>query len=71
LKKTTKYAPSNMLMDISGKDHTRIFKSIIFYRIDEVEGLNVLKNIGVTYVTKHQVTLIMCTQQVLGFHFFV
>jgi hypothetical protein len=52
LKKATKYASFKMLMDISGKDHTWIFKSIMLYMIDEVEGRSVLRNGGVTYVTK-------------------
>jgi hypothetical protein len=50
LKKASKYASLKMLMDISGKDHTGIFKSIMFYKIDEAEGLNFLRNGGVTYV---------------------
>ncbi len=41
-----------MLMDMGGKDRARIFKSIMFYKIDEVEGLNFLRNEGVTYVTE-------------------
>ncbi len=40
LKKATEYAPLRMLLDISGKDLVGIFKSIMFYRIDEAEGLN-------------------------------
>jgi hypothetical protein len=52
LKKATEYASSKMSMDIIGKDHARIFKSIMFYRIDEAEGLNFLKNRRVTYVIK-------------------
>jgi hypothetical protein len=36
LKKAAKYASPKMLMDISGKDHARIFKSIMFYRTNEV-----------------------------------
>jgi hypothetical protein len=59
LKKATKYASSNMLMDISGKDHTQIFKSIMFYKMDEAEGLNFLKNGGVTCVTRQKVTPIV------------
>jgi len=59
LKKTTKYASPKMLMDISGKDHARIFKSIMFYRIDEVEGLNFFKNGRVTYVTGQKFTIIV------------
>jgi hypothetical protein len=51
LKKATKYASLNMLMDISGKNFTRIYKSIMFYKIKKVEGLNFLRDGGVTYVT--------------------
>jgi hypothetical protein len=36
LKKAAKYASLRMLMDISGKDLVRIFKSIMFYRIDKL-----------------------------------
>jgi len=57
-------------MDISGKDHTWIFKSIMFYMIDEAKGLIFLRNEGVTYVTEQKVTLIVWTQWVLGFRFF-
>jgi hypothetical protein len=46
-------------MDISGKDHAWIFKSIMFYKIDEVEGFNFSRNGGVTYVTQQKITLIM------------
>jgi hypothetical protein len=52
LKKVIEYASLKMLMDISGKDHAWIFKSIMSYKIDEVEGLSFLRNGGVTYVTK-------------------
>jgi len=50
LKKASKYASLKMLMDISGKDHAGIFKFIMFYKIDEAEGLNFLRTGGVTYV---------------------
>jgi hypothetical protein len=50
LKKATKYASLNMLMDISGKNLTRIYKSVMFYKIKKVEGLNFLRNGRVTYV---------------------
>jgi hypothetical protein len=50
LKKATKYASLNMLMDISGKNLTRIYKSVMFYKIKKVEGLNFLRNGKVTYV---------------------
>jgi hypothetical protein len=39
-------------MDISGKDHVGIFKSIMFYKIDDAEGFGFLKNGGVTYKTE-------------------
>ncbi len=52
LKKAIKYASSKMLLDISGKDHARIFKSIMFYMIDDAEGFGFLKNGGVTYKTE-------------------
>jgi hypothetical protein len=39
-------------MDINGKNLVGIFKSIMFYKIDEAEGLNFLRNGGVTYVTE-------------------
>jgi hypothetical protein len=52
LKKVTKYASLKMLMDISGKDHARIFKTIMFYKNDEAEGLSFLRNGGVTYLTR-------------------
>jgi hypothetical protein len=56
LKKATKYASSKMLMDIN---QVGIFKFIMFYKIDEVEGFSFLRNRGVTYVTKQHVTLIV------------
>jgi hypothetical protein len=40
LKRATEYASLRMLMDISGKDLVGIFKFIMFYKIDEVEGLS-------------------------------
>jgi len=52
LKKVTKYASLKMLMDISGKNLTRIYKSIMFYKIKKVESLNFLRNGGVTYVAR-------------------
>jgi hypothetical protein len=48
-----------MLMDIN---QVGIFKFIMFYKIDEVKGFSFLRNGGVTYVTKQQVTLIVWTQ---------
>ncbi len=57
-------------MDINGKDQVGIFKFIMFYKIDEDQGFSFLRNRGVTYMTKQQVTLIVWTQQVLGFHLF-
>jgi hypothetical protein len=56
-KKVVGYASSNMLMNINGKDHAGTFKSIMT-GLNEVEGLNFLKNIGVTYVTRQKVILI-------------
>jgi hypothetical protein len=50
LKKAIRYASSKMLMGISGKNHTRIYKSIMFYRTKKVKGLNFLRKGGVTYV---------------------
>jgi hypothetical protein len=52
LKQATKYASLRTLMDINGKNITGIFKFIMFYKIDEAEGLNFLRNGGVTYVTE-------------------
>jgi hypothetical protein len=51
LKKAAQYASLKMLMGISGKDPTRIYKSIMFYRIEEADGLNKLRNGRVTHVT--------------------
>jgi hypothetical protein len=59
LKKVVKYASLKMLMDISGKDHAGICESIMFYKIDEAEGLNFLRKGGVTYVTRHKVNMIL------------
>jgi hypothetical protein len=59
LKKTTEYASSKMAMDINGEDHVGIFKSIMFYRIDEAEGLSFLKDGRVTYVTEQKVIVIL------------
>jgi hypothetical protein len=50
LKKAREYASFKMLMGISGKDPTWIYKSIMFYKIEEIEGLSFLKKGGVTYV---------------------
>ncbi len=41
-----------MLMEINAKDLARIYKSIMFYKVKEAEGLNFLKKGGVTYVTR-------------------
>jgi hypothetical protein len=43
LKKVAKYASFKMLMGISGKDPTRIYKSIMFYKIEEAKGLSFLR----------------------------
>jgi len=55
LKKATKYASFRMLMGISGKGLARIYKSITFYKIKKVEGLNFLRKGGVTYVIGQKV----------------
>jgi hypothetical protein len=52
LKKVAEYAPFKMLMEINGKDPTRIYKSIMFYKIKEVEGFNFLREGEVTYVIR-------------------
>jgi hypothetical protein len=39
-------------MEISGRDPVGIYKSIMFYMIEEVEGLKFLRKGGVTYVTR-------------------
>jgi hypothetical protein len=44
-----------MLMDISGKDPTRIYRSIMFYRTKEAKGLNFLRKGKVTYVIEQEV----------------
>jgi hypothetical protein len=51
LKKATKYASVKMLMGINGKDPARIYKSIMFYKIEKAEGLSFLRKGGVIYVT--------------------
>jgi len=58
LKKETKYASLKMLMKISGKDPAGIYKSIMFYKIKEAEGLNFLKKGKVTYAIGQEVTWI-------------
>jgi hypothetical protein len=45
-----------MLMEISGKYPAGICKSIMFYMIEEAEGLNFLRKGEVTYVTGQGVT---------------
>jgi hypothetical protein len=45
-------------MEINGKDPIGIYKSIMFYMIEEVEGLNFLRKGGVTYVIRQEVTWI-------------
>jgi hypothetical protein len=52
LKKATEYTSLKMSMEISGKDLAWIYKFIMFYKIEEAEGLNFLRKGGVTYVTK-------------------
>jgi hypothetical protein len=51
-KRAIEFASLRMPMDNSGKDLTGIFKSIMFYKIDEAKGLSFLRNGGVTYVTE-------------------
>ncbi len=46
---------SLMLMGIIAKDHTWTYKFIMFYRIEEVKGLNFFKKGGVTYVIGQEV----------------
>jgi hypothetical protein len=52
LKKAAEYASFKMLMEISGKDLTGIYRSIMFYWIKEAEGLSFLREGGVTHVTR-------------------
>jgi len=47
-----------MLKGINGKDPTWIYRSIMFYRTKEVEGLNLLRMGGVTYVIGQEVNWI-------------
>ncbi len=42
-------------MGISGKDPTMIFKFITLHKVRRAEGLNFLRNGGVTYVTGYGV----------------
>ncbi len=56
LKKAIEYASIKMMMGISGKDPVGIYKSIMFYKIEKVEGLSFLRKGGVTYVTSEGVT---------------
>jgi hypothetical protein len=46
LKRAVESASLKMPMDNSGKDLARIFKSILFYKIDEAKGLSFLRNEG-------------------------
>jgi hypothetical protein len=39
-------------MGISGKDLARIYKSIMFYKIEKDEGIIFLRKGGVIYVTR-------------------
>jgi hypothetical protein len=55
LKTAAGYALFRMLMGISGKDLAEIFKSITLHKIRRAEGLSVLRNGGVTYVTGQRV----------------
>jgi len=58
LKKVEGYASLKMLMGISGKDPTWIYRSIMFYRTKEAEGLSFLRKGGVTYVIRLEVSWI-------------
>ncbi len=75
LKKAVGYVSLKMLMDINGKDLTRIYRSIMFYRTKKAEGLNFLRKGGVTYVTKQEVSWIFLScehnfvSRVLVFYF--
>jgi hypothetical protein len=55
LKKAAGYALFRTLMGISGKDPADIFKSITLPKFKRAEGLNFLRNGGVTYVTGYGV----------------
>jgi hypothetical protein len=55
LKKAAGYALFRTLMGINGKDPAEIFKSITLHKIRRAEGLNFLRNGGVTYVTSQRV----------------
>jgi hypothetical protein len=59
-KKGAECALFRMPMGTSGKDHGGIFKCITLHKVWRVEGLNFLRNGGVTYVTKHGVTEHRC-----------
>jgi len=59
LKKATKYVSLKIQMDINGKDRIGIFKSIMFYKIDEAKGFKFLRNERVTYAIEQKVTLIV------------
>ncbi len=50
-KKEARYALYRTLMGTSGKDPAGIFKSITLLKVKRAEGLNFLRNGGVTYVT--------------------
>jgi hypothetical protein len=50
-KKVAEYALLKMLMEVSGRDLTWIYKYIMFYKIREAKGFNFLRKGGVTYVT--------------------
>jgi hypothetical protein len=55
LKKGAGYALFRTLMGIGGKDPAEIFKSIILRKVRRAEGLSLLKNGRVTYVTNYGV----------------
>jgi len=51
LKKAAGYASFRMLMVINGKNPVGIYKSITLHKIRRADGLSLLRNGGVTYVT--------------------
>jgi hypothetical protein len=53
------YASLKMLMGISGKDHARIYRSIMFYGIEEAKGFNFLRKGRVAYVIGQEVNQII------------
>jgi hypothetical protein len=58
LKKAIGYASLKISMGINGKIYVGIYRSIMFYRIEEDEGFNFLRKGRFTYVTGHEVNWI-------------